>query len=471
MDRDEARRRSLFLTIVGAIVVWLAYLASDAVVPLLVALILAYVLAPVVAALQKRGLSRVASVTMLFLVFFGGVGLAAGFGVPPLVEQAKSLLRSTLGEPARTLGALPAPVADFPDQAPPRTMAELEKTLEAISPGLSDPAAWDRTDGRREGNYARVLRGLRESDSRETVETFREKHRHWRVTRADGRVVLFDDRNDDGQFQQGYLFKATLSGASFLRDRFRSPDGAETFEDVGIDALPAATRALAVHSGDLARGALGVLGLVTRLLGWLVIVPLYTFFFLMRLEDVWTAFRSALPGVHRDRVLRVLLQIHLMLMGFFRGRLLTMLLKGIMVAIGLLVVGAPYWPVFGALAGLLTIVPVAGPLLAAGPSVALAYADHGGTVAMLAGIVFLAAEAIEGYVLIPQLVGREVGLHPLAVVAAILVGAALLGMLGVVLAIPLAAAAKIVWAEFVLPTLRAKASEAKPAGEPGSGAG
>jgi predicted PurR-regulated permease PerM len=123
------------------------------------------------------------------------------------------------------------------------------------------------------------------------------------------------------------------------------------------------------------------------------------------------------------------------------------------------VVGVPYWPVFGFLAGALTIVPAVGPILAAAPAIMLSYSDHGSTTALMAGVVLVLAEVIEGYILIPQLVGREVGLHPLAVVGAILVGTALLGILGLVLAIPLAAAAKIVWREFVLPDLQAKAAE------------
>jgi predicted PurR-regulated permease PerM len=137
-----------------------------------------------------------------------------------------------------------------------------------------------------------------------------------------------------------------------------------------------------------------------------------------------------------------------------------MVLKGSFIAVGLAFVGAPFWPVFGAAAGLLTIVPVVGPAAAAIPSLYLCFAQGGPKEALFAGVVFLAAEAVEGYVLIPKLIGKEVGLHPVAVITAILIGGALLGGFGVVIAIPLAASARIVWTEFVLPALRAKAAEA-----------
>jgi predicted PurR-regulated permease PerM len=161
-------------------------------------------------------------------------------------------------------------------------------------------------------------------------------------------------------------------------------------------------------------------------------------------------------------VVKVLLAIHKMLIGFFRGRILTMVLKGAFVAVGLALLGAPFWPVFGAAAGVLTIVPVVGPAAAAIPSLYLCYSQGGpGNAAMALGV-FLASEFVEGYILIPKLIGKEVGLHPVAVITAILIGGALLGGFGVVIAIPLAASARIVWTEFVLPALRAKAAEAPP---------
>lgn len=457
MERPEARRRSLFLTGVGALVVWLAYLAREAVVPLLVALILAYILAPVVAGLQRRGFSRVGAVSTLFVVFFGAVGLAAAFGLPPLFLQGRVLVRRTLGEPARTLTDLPPLLAEIPSTTPGITLEALQVERARLLREGADGAR-PRPDAR-EGNYERQARLVNESGDRVAAEAFLERHRAWTVSAFEDRVIVFEDRDGNGRLEAGYLFQGALAGARLLRERFRSAEAAAAVEDLGIDGLPRLAGTLLVSPGSVAKGALGVLGSVLQALGWLVIVPLYTFYFLMRLEDVWTAFHRYLPGSHRERVLRTLGKIHAMLMGFFRGRLLTMLLKGIMVAVMLFAVGAPYAPVFGAAAGLLTIIPAAGPLLAAIPAVMLAWAEDGPTTAFLAMGVLLVAEVVEGYVLIPHLVGREVGLHPLAVVGAILVGAALLGLLGVVLAIPLAAAAKIVWSEFVLPDLTAKAAE------------
>jgi predicted PurR-regulated permease PerM len=452
MDAPDPRRRTLWLSAVLVAVVWLAYLARDAVVPLLVALILAYTLAPVVAALQRRGLSRVASVSLLFVAFFGTMATALIFGLPPLLDQGRSLVRATFGEPARTLGSVDGDLSGYPDASPPRALGPL---VEALRKRPGWPGG--------EGNFERRLRELRDTGVAEAEQSFLLRHESWQVGRWKGRVIAWEDRNGNNAFDPGYIFDLTMDGSKWLRQRLRNPEAAVAAEDIGLDFGPRIGQSLAVHSGDVARGVFGVLGTALRVLGWFVIVPLFTFYFLMRLEGVWTAFVRYLPGANRARVLRVLGQIHVMLLGFFRGRLLTMVMKGVFVGLGLFAVGAPFPPVFGAAAGLLTIIPAVGPVMAAAPCVILAYASETGggtTPAVLALIVFVLAEVVEGYVLIPKFVGREVGLHPMAVVAAILVGAALLGMLGVVLAIPLAAAANIAWREFVLPDLEAKAAEA-----------
>jgi predicted PurR-regulated permease PerM len=452
MDREEGRRRTLYLAVVGLVVVYLAYLSREAVVPLLVSLLLAYVLAPLVANLEKRGMSRMGAVTGLFVLFFGSVGLALVFALPPIFEQGRALVLATVGEPGLTLDPrLPSNMRGYPDKVPRGTLEDFLKAREAVNGPArpDDPIGyWDRK--------VREEMQLRGEDG---VKALRARHADWKVARWDEKLVAFDDYDRDGTFDAGYIFDGALVAGSWVRTRLKNPGLASALEDMATDALPALAESLFLHGGAVAKGAIGVLGSLMALLGWLIIVPLYTFWFLMRLEDVWAGFVEYLPGTHRDRVLKVLGDVHRMLIGFFRGRVLTMALKGVFVAVLLAIVGVPYWPVFGAAAGVLTIVPVVGPFLAGAPAVLLAFREGDTTTAVLATGVFLAAEIVEGYILIPKLIGKEVGLHPMAVITGILIGGSLLGILGIVIAIPLAAATKIVWAEFVLPALRAKAAE------------
>ncbi|MCI0589413.1 MAG: AI-2E family transporter, partial [Planctomycetes bacterium] len=447
MEREDARRRTLYLTAVGLVVLYLAYLARQAVVPLLVALLLAYLLAPLVAVLERRGFSRMGAVTTLFVLFFGTTGLALVFGLPPLLVEGRALVRATIGEPGLTLDpVLPPVMKGLPDRRPPATLKEfLEARQRALGDVPRDP------DVEPAGYWERKERSLRLAGREQALLEFRGSHEDWRVCRRDGRIVAFNDFNRDGHFDAGYVFDGALLGGAWVRERLRNPALATALEDMATDALPTLAESLFLHGSAVARGALGILGTALTVLGWLIIVPLYTFFFLMRLEDVWAAFVEYLPGTHRDRVLKVLGDVHRMLIGFFRGRITTMFLKGVIVAGGLAFLGVPFWPVFGALAGLLTIVPAVGPILAGAPAVILSYSEDGVVSAGLVVGLLVAAEIVEGYILIPKMIGKEVGLHPMAVITSVLIGAALLGVFGVVIAIPLAAAAKIVWTEFVLP--------------------
>jgi predicted PurR-regulated permease PerM len=452
LEREDPRRRTLYLAVVGAVVFYLGYLARDAVVPLLVALLLAYVLAPLVATLQRKGLSRIGAVTALFVAFFGTVGAGLALGVPPLLDQGRALLRAGVGEPVRTLSQPPPPSLErMLDQEPPAALLDYLKARDLLG------AAGEK--GAVPGNFERRTAEQREERGEEGAAEFRLRHAGWLLGQYEGRAVAYEDRNHNGRFDPGYLFKFAMTAAGYARDRAGGESFAAGIEDIGIDSIPGIAQSVVLSGSDVVRGALGAVGPFLRVLAWLLILPMYTFYFLMRLEDVWRAFVGALPGSHRDRVVKVLHEIHLMLIGFFRGRLLTMLLKGLLAGVLLGAVGVPYWPVFGAAAGLLTIVPAVGPLAVAVPGVWLTYSVRGGIPAGLAAGVFIALEVVESYVLIPRLIGREVGLHPMAVVTAILVGGALLGGFGVVIAIPLAASAKIVWGEFVLPAIRAKAAE------------
>jgi predicted PurR-regulated permease PerM len=460
--QGSTRARNLYLAAVGIIVLYLAYLARTAVVPLLIALLSAYVLAPLVAALQRRRFSRIGAVTTLFVAFFGGVGLAAVFGLPPLIQEVRNLARAAMGEPARTVGMrLPGDLQIMVDSDPPVPFADLLKRRGEIPPEELSPEGAEETAEDR-GNFERKMREVLEVRGEKEAQEFIRKHDTWLVGRHEGRVVIWNDRDDDGEFDAGYVFDGSMVGSPWVRDQFKNADIAGVVEDIGLDVFPDLSERFMLHTGELARGALGVVGTILGLLSWTLIIPLYTFYFLMRLEDVWNAFVAYLPGTHRDRVIKVLHRIHLMLIGFFRRRLLTRLFKGIMVAFWLAVLGAPYWAVFGALAGILTIVPAVGPLAAAIPAVILSYKEGGAMTAGLATSVLVASELIEGYILIPKMVGKEVGLHPMAVITSILVGGALLGVFGIVIAIPLAAASRIVWTEFVVPALRAKAAEAPP---------
>src|SRR5262249_10883141 len=145
---------------------------------------------------------------------------------------------------------------------------------------------------------------------------------------------------------------------------------------------------------------------------------------------------------------------------FFRGRLAVALTKGALTALGLAIVGVRFSFFIGMLAGLLSVIPLVGPLVGGGLAVIFAYDSGGSWGARCAGvgIVIGLAETFD-YVAFPAVIGREVGLHPLILILALFSFGKLFGLFGVLMSVPIACCVKILFEEFVLPEIQALARE------------
>jgi predicted PurR-regulated permease PerM len=205
------------------------------------------------------------------------------------------------------------------------------------------------------------------------------------------------------------------------------------------------------HWEQAGGAAATLLGYLSRsgfaLLGWVanvVLLPVLTFFFL-RDWDVFVERIAAL--VPRDRAVvatRLARESSEVLGGFLRGQLLVMLALGVLYSVGLLAVGLDLGLLVGVVAGLLTFVPYLGPttVVVLGGTAALAqFGDWQHLVGV--GVVFAVGQVIESYWLTPKLVGNRIGLHPVAVIFAVLAGGTLFGFLGMLLALPVAAVANV----------------------------
>jgi predicted PurR-regulated permease PerM len=199
--------------------------------------------------------------------------------------------------------------------------------------------------------------------------------------------------------------------------------------------------------------------------GLFLLVPLYTYYFLFVLGPMHESIRRYFPRRERARLTRVAERIGEVVASFFRGRLSVAFFKGLFLAVGLTIADMPYGFLFGMLSGFLSIVPFVGAFAGFVLALFVGILDHGviGSI-VRAGLVFGAGELVEGYVLVPRILGEKLGLHPLVVFFALLAGGAALGMLGLLLALPITAALVILIQEFVLPALRQFADESPLAG-------
>jgi predicted PurR-regulated permease PerM len=195
----------------------------------------------------------------------------------------------------------------------------------------------------------------------------------------------------------------------------------------------------------------------------MAMVPVFTFYFLLEKEKIrrgWTNYLPLQESRLKDELVFVLSAINNYLIVFFRGQVLIAFGNAIMLTIGFLAMGLNYAVFLGLLAGALSIVPYLGTIVTIIPTVLLAAvqfrdAFHPIMVVAIYGLVHL----MEGFVISPKVMGDRVGLHPLTIIIAVLVGTTLLGgILGGILAIPLTAALRVLMFRYVWKT-RSKQSE------------
>src|SRR5699024_1089777 len=162
---------------------------------------------------------------------------------------------------------------------------------------------------------------------------------------------------------------------------------------------------------------------------------------LLRDWDLMVARLDALlPRRQRPTIVRLMRESDQVLGAFVRGQLLVMVALGVIYGAGLALIGLSVGPLIGMVAGLLSFVPYLGfiiGLVAALIAVMVQYGDwlHLGLLA----IVFAVGQIMEGYVLVPRLVGVKIGLHPVAVIFAVMAVGYLFGFFGILLALPAAA--------------------------------
>lgn len=202
------------------------------------------------------------------------------------------------------------------------------------------------------------------------------------------------------------------------------------------------------------------------LLSYLLLVPLYTFYFLERFPILRSEVPGLIPVPYRRRTVSILRQIDVSMAGFFLGRTLVCLAKGLLVAVGLWIVDVPYAWVCGLLVAPASLVPAASFFGCGGLAMLLGWLGGGSQGALVAIVaIFAASEVIEA-VAVPLILGRTSSLHPIMVVFAILAFGSLLGFFGVLLAVPLASATKILWREAIRPYIdRTWEGEAKGGGK------
>lgn len=191
------------------------------------------------------------------------------------------------------------------------------------------------------------------------------------------------------------------------------------------------------------QGVIGTVRAVSRAMGFFVglfIIPFWLFYVLKDKDRGIAAFNYMLPAAWRLDVWRIIRIINGVLTSYIRGQLLLGLAVGVASTIGLLLVGAEFPVLLGVVAGFTELIPIIGPVLGAVPALIIAAFHPEGWVMVLKVLaVFVVVQQLENNLLVPKIQGDSVKLHPSLIMVALVVGSQVGGLVGLIVAVPMAA--------------------------------
>jgi predicted PurR-regulated permease PerM len=362
---------------------------SAVMVPMAVALILAYILNPVVEFLQhRRNMPRMWAVTFVF-------GLAALLILSVLASALPGLNRESrklVHEAPVYMEKIGAKLGDFADGSLGQQLPETWR--EALRPAKRIPPST---------NSAEILPASAVTNSVNEVSV--------------GTNAPSPLNNEEPMFNSGMIG--------------------------GDEMIPALSHAMVIA----ARWFTAQLGKVSTWMEFLIglmLVPVYLFYFLLEKEEItrhWTDYLPIKEGRAKDEVIFVLKAINECLIVFFRGQVLVALCVGVLLAAGYLLLGLNYAVLLGVVAGVLGIVPYLGTITSLVFALIVAGMQFGDWAhpLMVLGIAAV-VKLLEDFIISPRIIGERSGLHPLTIIIAVMVGTTLFGgFLGAMLAIPLTA--------------------------------
>ena len=407
----------LLLGVVGS-VIWIAAkmiaFLQPILIPVAIAIILAYLLDPVVTRLNERGWSRSRAIASLFAIVFLAIAALLMWLVPVISLQSANLVRD-----------LPAYTSRARDKA--------VDLIYRYNEGFAAPAS-----GKTKSSSAvsGVVNWLLASPAPVASPT---------PAPAPAAVPPIDALEPETP--------ATVTPAA---PRMTSAERQRIQEWVErqVPNLQAQLPNLVDKFWILLKTSIGGFLGVTGFLLSLVMVPIYLFFLLKErpaIERRWKEYLPLRNSPLKNEVAAVLMQINNYIIAYFRGQLLVCLINGILIGTALTILGLNFAPLIGVLVVFLTMIPYLGIVLCWIPAVLIAAGQWGDwTHFFVVTVVFFGVQNLEAIFIAPRIVGNSVGLHPMTVIVSIFVWGLLIGgLLGPILAVPLTATLKVLLARYV----------------------
>lgn len=210
---------------------------------------------------------------------------------------------------------------------------------------------------------------------------------------------------------------------------------------------------------DTGEGAIRLLSTFFGGIFSLILVIVLSFYFALQETGVEGFLRTVTPQKHEEYVVSLWKRAHTKIGLWMQGQLLLSLIVGVIVYLGLLILGVPYALLLAILAAVFDLVPIFGSFIAGILAVIVAFSTGGVPLAIATSLLYVIVNQFEAHLIYPLVVNKVVGIPPLLVILALIAGGSLAGFLGVLLAIPLAAALR----EFVNDLDRGKRARAQSA--------
>ncbi len=200
--------------------------------------------------------------------------------------------------------------------------------------------------------------------------------------------------------------------------------------------------------GQIKVGILYIPQLLALLFEWMILVPFFLFFFLRDSRMMRNLLLSIAPNVIFERFYFLTHEFNRKLGDYIFAKFIEATLIGSIITIGLSVMGVNFWLIWGIIAAVTNIIPYAGPILGMLPAIVVSFIEYGiGPTFWGVVLLFVIANIIDLAIVFPILVSKIVDLHPLIVVVSVILGSQLLGIVGMIVSIPLAAAVKLLVTE------------------------
>jgi len=242
--------------------------------------------------------------------------------------------------------------------------------------------------------------------------------------------ILTFELNQLTQFLPNFVTE--ISSALETAQQSTQAEYSDFFDEV-LGSLDSVTKFLQVTSQSFLNFIVGVFGGALSFIAIIVI----SFYLAIMPKGTSEFIRYVLPNQYEDYVIRLWRRSERKIGKWLQGQILLALTVGLMVFVGLSLLNVKYAMVLAILAMILELVPIAGPIIASIPAIFLAFSQSPG-LALAVLILYVVIQQIEANALTPLIMGRTVGLNPIAVIIALLIGAKVAGILGILIAVPVA---------------------------------